>query len=169
MQDANSCGAKTRAGTPCQRAPMKNGRCNLHGGKSLAGMASPSYVDGRRSRYAPAGKLGEAYLRATRDLDYMALVDEMALVTAKIDEMVTAGRMDDTTGRDDILALVEQRRRLAATEAQRVKMAQDTLTGEQAAAFGRYLLESVRRHVKDRAVLGAIQADVLAFANGPRE
>ncbi|MFC3768375.1 HGGxSTG domain-containing protein [Paenibacillus sp. GCM10012303] len=28
------CGAKTRNGTPCKRAAMPNGRCNLHGGKS---------------------------------------------------------------------------------------------------------------------------------------
>jgi hypothetical protein len=26
------CGAKTRAGTPCKRPAMVNGRCRLHGG-----------------------------------------------------------------------------------------------------------------------------------------
>jgi hypothetical protein len=28
------CGAKTRQGTPCQKTPLANGRCRLHGGKS---------------------------------------------------------------------------------------------------------------------------------------
>lgn len=28
------CGAKTRKGTPCQKKPLQNGRCRLHGGKS---------------------------------------------------------------------------------------------------------------------------------------
>lgn len=28
------CGAKNRKGTPCQRKPLKNGRCSSHGGKS---------------------------------------------------------------------------------------------------------------------------------------
>ena len=28
------CGAKTRAGRPCKRFAMANGRCELHGGKS---------------------------------------------------------------------------------------------------------------------------------------
>lgn len=28
------CGAMTRKGTLCQKAPLKNGRCRLHGGKS---------------------------------------------------------------------------------------------------------------------------------------
>lgn len=32
--NAPRCGAKTRAGTPCRAAAMKNGRCRLHGGKS---------------------------------------------------------------------------------------------------------------------------------------
>lgn len=34
MNDKRICGAKNRKGLPCGRAPMKNGRCNLHGGKS---------------------------------------------------------------------------------------------------------------------------------------
>lgn len=32
--DKSVCGATTRKGTPCQKAPLKNGRCRLHGGKS---------------------------------------------------------------------------------------------------------------------------------------
>ena len=31
---AELCGAKTRAGKPCQNAAMANGRCRMHGGKS---------------------------------------------------------------------------------------------------------------------------------------
>ena len=31
---ADICGAKTRAGKPCQNAAMANGRCRMHGGKS---------------------------------------------------------------------------------------------------------------------------------------
>lgn len=32
---APRCGAKTRKGTPCQGPAMANGRCRMHGGKSL--------------------------------------------------------------------------------------------------------------------------------------
>ncbi|MED4864996.1 HGGxSTG domain-containing protein [Bacillus subtilis] len=28
------CGAKTKKGTVCQKAALKNGRCRIHGGKS---------------------------------------------------------------------------------------------------------------------------------------
>lgn len=47
------CGAKTRKGTPCQKAPMKNGRCALHGGKSLKGAAHPNFQGKGFSDYLP--------------------------------------------------------------------------------------------------------------------
>lgn len=34
MDKSAICGATTRKGTPCRKAPLKNGRCRLHGGKS---------------------------------------------------------------------------------------------------------------------------------------
>lgn len=34
MITKKACGAKNRAGLPCRRSPMPNGRCHLHGGKS---------------------------------------------------------------------------------------------------------------------------------------
>jgi hypothetical protein len=37
------CGARTRAGTPCQRWPRPNGRCKLHGGASTG----PRTPDGK--------------------------------------------------------------------------------------------------------------------------
>ena len=43
------CGAKTRQGKPCPNAPMKNGRCRMHGGKSTG----PRTPEGKeRSRRA---------------------------------------------------------------------------------------------------------------------
>lgn len=34
MHASPRCGAKTRAGHPCRLGGMKNGRCQMHGGKS---------------------------------------------------------------------------------------------------------------------------------------
>jgi hypothetical protein len=46
------CGAKTRAGTPCKRrARWPHGRCRLHGGLSLCGIAHPNFKHGHRSKY----------------------------------------------------------------------------------------------------------------------
>jgi len=45
------CGAKTRAGAPCKRMPCTGRtRCNLHGGKSLSGVASRQWKHGYYSK-----------------------------------------------------------------------------------------------------------------------
>lgn len=44
------CGAKTRSGESCKRAPMRNGRCYLHGGASLGGYAHPNFKHGLYSK-----------------------------------------------------------------------------------------------------------------------
>lgn len=45
------CGAQTRKGDPCQNKPMANGRCRMHGGKSLKGKQSGTYKHGLYSQY----------------------------------------------------------------------------------------------------------------------
>ena len=45
------CGARTRRGSLCERKARMNGRCNLHGGKSLAWFAHPRYKHGHYSKY----------------------------------------------------------------------------------------------------------------------
>ena len=46
------CGAKTRAGGRCKQPAIKNGRCRLHGGKSLSGIQHGRYKHGRYTRKA---------------------------------------------------------------------------------------------------------------------
>lgn len=46
------CGARTRAGGSCRQPAMKNGRCRLHGGKSLSGAAHGRYRHGMRTKEA---------------------------------------------------------------------------------------------------------------------
>lgn len=133
----------------------------MHGGKTPAGIVSPHWKTGERSRYAPGGKFGDRYARHLADLNYLALDAEMALLTARVEELVEEAGMDTVEGRAEIVALIEQRRKLAETEGKRVKMAADTLTGEQRALFGRLVLEAVRRHVPDLRVVAAIQDEVL--------
>ena len=45
---ATRCGAKTRAGHPCRRKALPNGRCRNHGGLSTG----PKTLDGRRRALA---------------------------------------------------------------------------------------------------------------------
>jgi glucans biosynthesis protein len=44
MSEKRICGAKTRQGQPCQRRPMKNGRCHFHGGKSPGAKRGNKYA-----------------------------------------------------------------------------------------------------------------------------
>jgi hypothetical protein len=63
------CGAKTRSGTPCKRAPRYNGRCNLHGGKSLAWFAHPNFKHGLYSKYVPREIALRRYVQQRRDAE----------------------------------------------------------------------------------------------------
>ena len=46
-----TCGARTRSGAPCKNLALyPAGRCRMHGGKSLRGLASPRYKHGKYSK-----------------------------------------------------------------------------------------------------------------------
>ena len=46
-----TCGARTRSGEPCKNLAMfPAGRCRMHGGLSLRGLASPRYKHGKYSK-----------------------------------------------------------------------------------------------------------------------
>ena len=60
IDETTICGAKTRRGTPCLRAPMLNGRCSNHGGKSLKWVAHPNYKHGRYSKYSGIPEMEKA-------------------------------------------------------------------------------------------------------------
>lgn len=84
------CGAKTRAGTPCQRSPLAGRtRCKLHGGASPRGVASPAFRHGRFSSVMPA-RLAEAYRRAEADPAGISVAEEMHLLSARQTELLEA-------------------------------------------------------------------------------
>lgn len=70
---------------------MPNGRCAIHGGKSLAGMASPSFKTGRYSKHLPT-RLMARYQEAQSDPTLLALRDEVALIDTRLAELL--GRVD---------------------------------------------------------------------------
>src|ERR671916_1968189 len=83
-----TCGAKTRNGTSCRREPCRNGRCPNHGGKSLGGIASPRLTHGRYSRSLPA-QLAARYTAAQHDPELLSLRDELALLDARIADVLS--------------------------------------------------------------------------------
>ena len=56
MQLARRCYARTRQHSLCQSPAMPNGRCRMHGGKSLSGTAHGRYKHGEFTRAAIASR-----------------------------------------------------------------------------------------------------------------
>lgn len=83
------CGAKTRSGKPCgNTAVLANGRCRMHGGKMPVGAALPQFKTGRYSKYLPE-RLMERYQQAAADPELLALRDEIALIDARLNDLLS--------------------------------------------------------------------------------
>jgi hypothetical protein len=69
---------------------MRNGRCRLHGGKSLAGIASPRFKHGRRSKYQKhlPTEFRDHRAEARADPQLLSLKEEIALLTAQIIDLL---------------------------------------------------------------------------------
>lgn len=75
------CAAKSkRSGEQCKKDAIP-GRsvCHIHGGKSLGGLASPTFKEGRYSKYLPA-QLATRYNEARSDPDILSLNEDVALL-----------------------------------------------------------------------------------------
>ncbi|MBD3251199.1 hypothetical protein GF380_01870 [Candidatus Uhrbacteria bacterium] len=73
----------------CRQLVSREGeRCRFHGGKSLKGIASPRYKHGRYTSLPP--ELAERYQESLSDEDLLALRDEIALVDARLHDLLSA-------------------------------------------------------------------------------
>ena len=66
---------------------MENGRCQMHGGKSLKGIASPTFQSGRYSKFLPLS-LSSGYEAAKADPDALSISDEIALTQVRLEELL---------------------------------------------------------------------------------
>lgn len=87
MQPPKRCGAKTRAGGTCKNGAMPNGRCRMHGGKSLGGIGSPRYKTGRYSKYLPS-RLADKYNESLSDPELLTLREDISLLDARVAELL---------------------------------------------------------------------------------
>jgi hypothetical protein len=84
---AKPCGAKTRVGGSCSQPAMANGRCRMHGGKSLAGVASGTFKTGRYSKVLPT-RLAQSVREAENDPELLSVRSEVALLHGRVSELV---------------------------------------------------------------------------------
>lgn len=109
------CGARKRkSGDLCRAKAMANGRCRIHGGKSLAGIAAPSYKDGRYSKALPQ-RMREAYTRAIDDPQLLEQREQIAVLDARLLDLL--GRVD--TGESGALWEQLKKRRMELQAAQK--------------------------------------------------
>ena len=86
--DEHKCGAKTRSGGRCKRAPAPGRtRCNLHGGKTPRGHALPHTKTGRYSKHLPT-RMAARYLEAESDGELISLRSDVALLDARIADLL---------------------------------------------------------------------------------
>lgn len=87
--NGKTCGARTKSrnGEPCQQPALANGRCRYHGGRSLKGPAHPNWIDGRDSDILPKRMLDD-YQAARNDPDKLALDNELALLDARLRDVL---------------------------------------------------------------------------------
>jgi hypothetical protein len=64
--NAPRCGARTRAGTPCNGPAMPNGRCRMHGGSSTGPKTDAGKAAIRASR-TTHGRKSQAAIRQRRE------------------------------------------------------------------------------------------------------
>jgi len=67
---------------------MPNGRCRIHGGKSLAGITHPAATQGGRySKYLP-DRLSARYEESKHDGELLALREEIALTDTRLNDLL---------------------------------------------------------------------------------
>lgn len=159
------CGAKKRNGQPCKAPSMKNGRCRIHGGKSLAGTASPRFKTGAYSKYLPARLKGK-YEEFLADPDLFTLNNETALIKSRLSELtnaLTGAEEIDLEKWAEIAALTESHRRLSATERRHLIDSQRVINIQSVVLLLSAVLATVTKHVTDRATLNSINTELSAY------
>jgi hypothetical protein len=84
LEDCPECGELRR----CRSNPVNGSkRCRMHGGKTPRGIASVEFETGRYSRSLP-GRLVATYETALQDADLITLRNELALLQARLHELL---------------------------------------------------------------------------------
>lgn len=138
----------------------------MHGGNIPTGPALPQFKTGRYSKHLPA-RLADRYHEALADSELLAVRDDVALLDSHLAELLDRLHTDDAMASvgtwGTVRDLLEQRRKLVETEQRRLVTMQQMITAEQAVALLGAVAGVIQRHVTDRAILGAISADLAAL------
>jgi hypothetical protein len=140
--------------------------CRLHGGATPRGIASTHWRTGAYSRDVPSRLLAR-FRRGLADPELIGCTRELALCDARIGEVLAAlpptPAESDRESWGELLALIEQRRRLAESERRRREALGNYITTSQALALAGALTQAVTELVPDAGVRGRIAARIEAL------
>jgi hypothetical protein len=91
-------------------------------------------------------------------------VEGIEVALADVQHLLTQGVADYAMWRE-IDELIDQRRRLVESEQRRLTLAHEILSQDRAMALMGQVVDILRRHVRDRDVLGAIARDMQAIGH----
>ncbi len=164
------CGARLRCRPGhCQRYPVAGRtRCPNHGGKTPRGAASPHFKNGRYSAAMPRG-LREQYECLLDDKTLGSLREDIATTEALI--MDALSQMEGKRGaayavaREVVLELMDLKRKLAESEAHRLKDARMMISVELALSAMRALVTAVTQNIRDPQVIALIESEFLRLTS----
>lgn len=115
MPEPALCGAKTRAGHPCRRNAMENGRCDMHGGKST-GPKRCNVAQNARKHGFYSDALTEEEKQLWHTAEVGTLDDEIRLMRVKLHRLVKL------SGQQDVADLVDSAIEAAVEQGKHPKM-----------------------------------------------
>lgn len=155
------CGAKTRNGSPCTNPGMANGRCRMHGGNQVRGLAHHAFKTGRYSKaLLGLDTLRKDYEAARADVDLIALRDDLALLTARVNELLTQlPNADEVKTRSiwrQLSSLLFTKDRLVNSERKRLRDMNTIITATTWNTAMRQVESIIEAHVHDKGTLRRI-------------
>lgn len=208
LKQAQLCGAIKKNGEPCKAYAMRNGRCRKHGGNAPQGIASPSFVHGRYSKYIPT-RMAARYEEALHDQELLSLREEIGLLDSRISDVLLrvdtgeAGaaweqaksrygelmasiekadpmRMkialnqlgmainkgeNDYLAWNEVIAMIDQRRKLVGDERKRLMDMNQMITVDRAMLVVAAIVDIIRRNVTDHNTLVVISREINAVVD----
>jgi len=91
------CGAVTREGKPCRKKPVTDrNRCHFHGGKTPRGIVHHNATHLKYSRDMVGIALSQRYEDARKDKELLGMRDEIAILTARLGDVLKHVETGDT-------------------------------------------------------------------------
>jgi hypothetical protein len=135
-------------------------------------VCSPRFKHGERSRYLKhlTGSLAAGYRAALADPRLLELTEDVALVTARIGELLAKGKDDEAAVAgvwEQLPRLLNLRAKLALAEQQRAIDVQSLVPVGMVVEFTNIVLQAARAIIVDRNLLARFQERVVALLPRP--